>query len=304
MKPQPNQPWFLAGPNNSGNDVQAMNKPYPNFSLNLSASLSPILCPYRPWAEVGKVFMTARPTRCRRQVFKEKNGPNRHFRGLISTPCNISQHRKAGKFRIWAILVELSRPFRIVQNSFSAFGNSLDSPKGFTIFSEKSVFFRVPKKSKERNKTVLKKTYDPNGRIAEVEPLPILPASQRGAYSPSVQRWSGRSWRPGDIHAEQKTSHQSPCQPRGILPGGRPGRTGQPVHLRFCESGLLAHEVKSTVDQDAILTLARINGDLGRLGGLLKMALADRAIDQVIGNNILEDIRRTRRHLEEKVRAL
>ena len=72
----------------------------------------------------------------------------------------------------------------------------------------------------------------------------------------------------------------------------------------FVKAVCLGQEVKSTVDQDAILTLARINGDLGRLGGLLKMALSERAIDQVIGNNLLEDIRRTRRHLEEKVKAL
>jgi len=72
----------------------------------------------------------------------------------------------------------------------------------------------------------------------------------------------------------------------------------------FVKAVCLGHEIKSTVDQDAILTLARMNGDLGRLGGLLKMALAERAIDQVIGNNLLEDIGRTRRRLEEKVRSL
>ena len=72
----------------------------------------------------------------------------------------------------------------------------------------------------------------------------------------------------------------------------------------FVKAVCLGHEIKSTVDQDAILTLARINGDLGRLGGLLKMALGERAIDQVIGNNLLEDISRTRRRLEEKVKSL
>ena len=41
----------------------------------------------------------------------------------------------------------------------------------------------------------------------------------------------------------------------------------------FVRAVCLGHEIKSTVDQDAILTLARMNGDLGRLGGLLKMAL-------------------------------
>jgi hypothetical protein len=72
----------------------------------------------------------------------------------------------------------------------------------------------------------------------------------------------------------------------------------------FVKAVCLGHVVKSTVDQDAVLTLARINGDLGRLGGLLKMALSERAIDQVIGNNLLEDISRTRRRLEEKVKSL
>jgi len=41
----------------------------------------------------------------------------------------------------------------------------------------------------------------------------------------------------------------------------------------FVKAVCLGHEVKSTVDQDATLALARTNGDLGRLGGLLKMAL-------------------------------
>jgi hypothetical protein len=72
----------------------------------------------------------------------------------------------------------------------------------------------------------------------------------------------------------------------------------------FVKAVCLGHEIKSTVDQDAILTLALINGDLGRLGGLLKKALSERGINQVTGNNLLEDINRTRRHLEEKVKAL
>jgi hypothetical protein len=72
----------------------------------------------------------------------------------------------------------------------------------------------------------------------------------------------------------------------------------------FVKAVCLGHEIKSTVDQDAVLTLAKINGDLGRLGGLLKMALSERAIDQFVGRNLLEDIGRTRRRLEEKVKAL
>ena len=69
----------------------------------------------------------------------------------------------------------------------------------------------------------------------------------------------------------------------------------------FVKAVCLGDEVKSTVDQDALLARARINCDSGRF---LKMALAERAIDQIIGYNLLEDISRTRRSLEEKVKTL
>jgi hypothetical protein len=83
----------------------------------------------------------------------------------------------------------------------------------------------------------------------------------------------------------------------------RAGRASLSISA-FVKAVSLGHEVKSTVDQDAILTLARINGDLGRLGGLLKMALDKEAVSQGIGRNLLEDISRTRRRLDEKVKAL
>jgi len=66
----------------------------------------------------------------------------------------------------------------------------------------------------------------------------------------------------------------------------------------------LGHEVRSSVDKSGILDLAKVNADLGRLGGLLKLALSDKAIDRLRGNSLLNDISRTRKLLEDKVREL
>ena len=109
---------------------------------------------------------------------------------------------------------------------------------------------------------------------------------------------------PGDIMPSKKPHLKAYVSPEEYdQVAAQAGRASLSISA-FVKAVCLGHEIKSTVDQDAILTLARMNGDLGRLGGLLKMALAERAIDQVIGNNLLEDIRRTRRRLEEKVRTL
>ena len=43
----------------------------------------------------------------------------------------------------------------------------------------------------------------------------------------------------------------------------------------FAKRVCLGHELRSTADQQAVLALVKANGDLGRLGGLFKMALAE-----------------------------
>ena len=64
--------------------------------------------------------------------------------------------------------------------------------------------------------------------------------------------------------------------------------------------------IRSTVDQEAILELAKINGDLGRLGGLLKMWLTnrDRAINESRITALVADLEATQALLFEKVEAL
>ena len=64
--------------------------------------------------------------------------------------------------------------------------------------------------------------------------------------------------------------------------------------------------IRSTVDQVAILELAKINGDLGRLGGLLKMWLTnqDRAANEHRITALVDDLEATRALLFEKVQEL
>ena len=64
------------------------------------------------------------------------------------------------------------------------------------------------------------------------------------------------------------------------------------------------HEAKNAGDKTAILELAKVSADLGRLGGLFKLALSEKAIDHLRGNSLLDDIYRTRKLLEDKVRKL
>jgi len=77
------------------------------------------------------------------------------------------------------------------------------------------------------------------------------------------------------------------------------GQAGLPVS-RFIRRVCLGQEVRSTVDQQAVLTLLHSKGDLGRLGGLLKQHLAD--ADQTAP--WYDDLRALLRQVEAKQREL
>ena len=69
----------------------------------------------------------------------------------------------------------------------------------------------------------------------------------------------------------------------------------------------LGIEPKSTLDQQAILDLVKVNADLGRLGGLLKHWLQSKGVEaeQAIDiRQLLRDIERTQSVLRERVLAL
>lgn len=63
----------------------------------------------------------------------------------------------------------------------------------------------------------------------------------------------------------------------------------------------MGYEVESFVDVDQVRELSRVNGDLGRLGGLLKLWLTDdvrtRNFSPVVINKLLEKIESTQDEL-------
>jgi len=81
------------------------------------------------------------------------------------------------------------------------------------------------------------------------------------------------------------------------------GRAGMSVSS-YITTVCLGHEVKSAVDKSGILDLAKVSADLGRLGGLFKLALAEKDIDRLRGNGLPDDISRPRKLLEDKVSQL
>jgi hypothetical protein len=67
----------------------------------------------------------------------------------------------------------------------------------------------------------------------------------------------------------------------------------------------LHYRPKSNVDADAVMEMVKVNGDLGRLGGLLKMWLTneERLKPEQI-NSLLDDIKSILAALLEKVKKL
>ena len=72
----------------------------------------------------------------------------------------------------------------------------------------------------------------------------------------------------------------------------------------FIKMTCLGAEIRSLADQEAVLALTKINADLSRLGGLLKLALGEKALDRNKGNLLLESISETKSLLHEKINAL
>lgn len=66
----------------------------------------------------------------------------------------------------------------------------------------------------------------------------------------------------------------------------------------------LGIELRSLVDQEQVLKLARINADLGRLGGLLKMWLTDDARVAKVGVDALEELLSRINARQEEMRLL
>lgn len=88
-------------------------------------------------------------------------------------------------------------------------------------------------------------------------------------------------------------------------------RCGLPVAAYLRTLGL-QHEPKTIMDANAILELSRINGDLGRLGGLLKMWLTNEGRFELVGrekgittvNELLDNLIATQSLLFESAKKI
>jgi hypothetical protein len=72
----------------------------------------------------------------------------------------------------------------------------------------------------------------------------------------------------------------------------------------YAKAVCLGHEVKSALDQEAILELLRLKADMGRLGGLLKLGLSENSLDRHRANRLLSDLEAARKIILDKVTAL
>lgn len=78
---------------------------------------------------------------------------------------------------------------------------------------------------------------------------------------------------------------------------------GLSVSAYLCTAGV-GHPIKSVLDHAAVMDLAKINGDQGRLGGLLKLWLVDRparGIPEIEVRRLLEHIGELQGRLAEVV---
>jgi len=75
----------------------------------------------------------------------------------------------------------------------------------------------------------------------------------------------------------------------------------------FLREAALGHTFRSTFDHDAVLALSKINGDMGRLGGLLKMWLAgtpDKGMPVTDIRRLVADINELRHKMLDAVQRL
>ncbi|OEU68078.1 MAG: conjugal transfer protein TraJ [Desulfovibrio sp. S3730MH75] len=72
----------------------------------------------------------------------------------------------------------------------------------------------------------------------------------------------------------------------------------------FAKAVCLGHEIKSREDQQARRELLKINADLARLGGLLKMWILDDDKHRLDVEKLLEELRLRQKELCEKVWSL
>jgi len=81
------------------------------------------------------------------------------------------------------------------------------------------------------------------------------------------------------------------------------GQAGLSVS-KYARATCLGYEIKSLVDQEAVLAILQTNRDLSRLGNLLKLTLDQTEVDQKKIEELLDSIQKTKELLSEKVKAI
>jgi hypothetical protein len=84
---------------------------------------------------------------------------------------------------------------------------------------------------------------------------------------------------------------------------GKAKQTGLSLSA-YAKSMCLHGQVKSTLDQQLILELAKVSADLGRLGGLLKLGMSEGKLERSRGNEIYDSIQELKRQLSRKIQEL
>ena len=72
----------------------------------------------------------------------------------------------------------------------------------------------------------------------------------------------------------------------------------------FAKAVCLGHEIRSSTDQQTRRELLKLNGDQGRLGGLLKMLILDNGNNRKTAEKLLREIGQTQKEIVQKVRSI
>ncbi|NDV24887.1 conjugal transfer protein TraJ [Desulfovibrio sp. JC022] len=72
----------------------------------------------------------------------------------------------------------------------------------------------------------------------------------------------------------------------------------------FTKAVCLDYEIRSSTDQQTRRELLKLNGDQGRLGGLLKMLILDDDDNRKAAEKLLREIGQTQKKIVQKVRSI
>jgi hypothetical protein len=112
---------------------------------------------------------------------------------------------------------------------------------------------------------------------------------------------SDPSARPTKARINPMQVYVTPAEREAIKANAR--AAGMTVSRYLCATGMGA-SLRSSLDHEAVATLAKIHADEGRLGGLLKMYLQERNPDRRTAERLLRDIEAVREEVRNALRRV